>query len=253
MLLQNISFLLHKFPINDVHLPQPLNGRCHHVLAPTRFLVLPRGAFLLACVLYFVNVRRYHIMRTRLAATGKTKLSLDWTHCLFYGISFIIVVDDEKDLYSTNIQKVKHMGLRRLFLPFFSSQFLRKLCGNLAVFISFFPSNFLFISILVLSLSLDTHFASVWCERDSTLFSSFSQTSFGSQTISETNNPGKGILVLSLSMVTSTHFSTTSDTHFVTGTAGLVSMSAVAVTPAVLFTALAGLALVAALFCGVSR
>ncbi|KAL9312840.1 hypothetical protein ACSQ67_018292 [Phaseolus vulgaris] len=54
-------------------------------------------------------------------------------------------------------------------------------------------------------------------------------------------------------MVTSTHFSTTSDTHFVTGTAGLLSMSAAAVTPAVLFTALAGLALVAAVFCAVSR
>ena len=120
---------------------------------------------------------------------------------------------------------------------------------TLPVFLSFFSFNFsIYFHFSPFSLPLPW----VWCERDSTLFSSFSQTSFRSQTISGTNR-GKGTLVLLLSMVTSTHFNTTSVTHFVTGTVGLVSMSAAAVTPAVLFTALAGLTLVAAVFCGVSR
>ena len=54
-------------------------------------------------------------------------------------------------------------------------------------------------------------------------------------------------------MVTSTHSNTTNDPHFVAGGAGLFSMASEVVTPALLFTALAGLAFVSVGFCGASR
>ncbi|KAG5067379.1 hypothetical protein JHK86_011110 [Glycine max] len=54
-------------------------------------------------------------------------------------------------------------------------------------------------------------------------------------------------------MVTSTHSNTTNDPHFVAGGAGLFSMASAVVTPALLFTALAGLVFVSVVFCGASR
>lgn len=63
----------------------------------------------------------------------------------------------------------------------------------------------------------------------------------------------KGVFVILPSMLTFTHSNPTNDTHFVAGAARFFSMAAAAVTPAVLFTALAGLAVVALVFCGASR
>ncbi|KAG5019247.1 hypothetical protein JHK87_015102 [Glycine soja] len=74
-----------------------------------------------------------------------------------------------------------------------------------------------------------------------------------STSVEQTGDLIKGVFVILPSMLTFTHSNPTNDTHFVAGAARFFSMAAAAVTPAVLFTALAGLAVVALVFCGASR